>query len=115
MLVLNSRQMHELHARTEPARDRALVRYARSRFGQQLASRTDEILLSGVRMSREQAKAWGIEAEPDVACVFDFMVMYGSRFGDEAWCHDILQNPDLTGAQKAELLRARGRRTLPAL
>lgn len=113
MLVLNSSQMQELHARTEPDRDLALVRYARARFGEHLASRADESLLAGVRVSRQSARAWGIQEEPDVACVFDLMVMYGSRFGEEAWARDILQDAALTGAQKVDALRARVRRTLP--
>jgi hypothetical protein len=113
MLVLSSSQLQELHARREPASDLALVRYARSRFGEHLASSSDESLLAGVRMARQYARRWGIEEESGVACVFDLMVMYGSRFGDEAWAQDIVRNAALTGAQKVERLRARVRRTVP--
>lgn len=114
MLVLDSRQMQQLHARTEPARDLALVRYARERFGERFAARTDESLLGGVRMARQSARRWGIEEESGVACVFDLMVMYGARFAEEAWASDILQDASLAGAAKVERLRTRVRRTLPA-
>lgn len=106
--------MSGLHARTEPVRDAALAGYARRRFGAHLKSASEDQLRQAVREARRLASGWRIFAERDVATVLDLAVMYGGDFGAADWAGDILEASDRDGAQKAEALRARVRRTIPA-
>lgn len=112
MLNLNPRQMSQLDTKLEPARDAAMIAYARRRFGADLRGASDACLLQAVQQARRLALGWGIVDERDVATVFDLAVMYGADFGQSEWATDILQARDRTGSDKAEALRARVRRTV---
>ena len=107
MLQIRAEQMNELHRAAVAAANRELCVYARVRFADYFDQMPQDKLLAFVSDIRDDARAYGIVNENDVATALDLTVMYGPEFYGEAWASDILSLSNLSGEQKMEMLRWR--------
>ena len=71
-----------------------------------LSSRTTEQHYEFAARNRLRAISMGIEAEEDIATFLDCAVMYGEDFVREPWASEILELDELSGCDRAQLLRA---------
>ncbi len=107
MLQIRTDQMKELLRAAVAAANRDLCLYARARFADHFEEMPQEKLLAFVSDIRDEARAYGIVNENDVATALDLTVMYGADFYTEEWAADIFSLPNLSGDRKMEMLRWR--------
>jgi hypothetical protein len=66
---------------------------------------TDE-LNRFIDVGADRAARYGLVNENEIVSFMELMIVYGREFDEtQDWAHEILQNPELTAAEKTEALR----------
>lgn len=86
--------------------DRAIA-HARAELPRQTASLSDDDLRQRVRSAVDRGRQYGFTTERDVICFFDTGLILGESFDSDPrndWTLEILRDPELSAAERSQLL-----------